>query len=189
MEDSTEQPMNLDKVDADAPAIFDTPTMETPPIETESVPPATESAKKNKSARKLRPIQGSGKQASVAQIRDLRLLTQFVKDFDLAIKQSEIDQYLGFKERTSRRLRKQKTKSELVAEGLLDRHPRADNAKKARECKGKNKPKKADAKMIETPMSAPLPQLEPVPEMLPHGYVHAQVLPAEFDPLLVPMSG
>ena len=187
MENLPEQTMHVDQVDADAPAIFDTPIVEAGPVQpdetgepTEPVPEEPVKKKKSKQSRKLRPIQGSGKQASVAQIRDLRLLTQFVKDFELKIKQSEIDQYLGFKERTSRRLRKQKTKSELVAEGLLDRHPRADNAKKARECKGKNKPKKTENK---PPIEQPI---EPAPEVLPHGY--AQALPAEYDPMLLPMS-
>lgn len=87
--------------------------------------------------RRLEPFR-EGKQASVAQIRDLRLLTRFVKDFELKIKQHEIDDYLGFSSRTSRRLRNGgPTKSELVAEGKLERHPRADNWKNGKEKKRK----------------------------------------------------
>lgn len=106
------------------------------------ITPVSESKpkKKKKSSsqqRRLEPFR-EGKQASVAQIRDLRLLTRFVKDFELKIKQHEIDDYLGFSSRTSRRLRNGgPTKSELVAEGKLERHPRADNWKNGKEKKRK----------------------------------------------------
>lgn len=147
---------------------------------------------KSKKARKLRIFEKTGPQASVAQIRDLRLLTQFVKDFDLNIKQREIDEYLGFKERTSRRLRKQKTKSELVAEGKLERHPRADNAKKALKVKAEKRQSKkksigeeeAVPVQPQLPLPDPAQQDPPVDPSLPEGYMEnwQHQLQGQFDP-------
>lgn len=79
--------------------------------------------------RTLQPFK-KGKHHSIIEIKILRAISQFVADFDLNVKQCEIDEYLGFKQRTSRRARTTKTKSELVLEGKLERHPRADNARK-----------------------------------------------------------
>lgn len=145
---------------------------------------------KSRKSRKLRIFEKTGPQASVAQIRDLRLLTQFVKDFDLNIKQREIDEYLGFKERTSRRLRKQKTKSELVAEGKLERHPRADNAKKALKVKAEKRQSKKKTPEQEVPVQPQLPlpdpaqQETPVDPSLPEGYMEnwQHQLQGQFDP-------
>lgn len=135
-------------IDPSSEPIVD-PTLEAPELPDNATPvtpvtPVTPSSdqkpKKKKSSsqqRRLEPFR-EGKQASVAQIRDLRLLTRFVKDFEIKIKQHEIDDYLGFSSRTSRRLRNGgPTKSELVAEGKLERHPRADNWKNGKEKKRK----------------------------------------------------
>lgn len=81
------------------------------------------------SHRTLQPFK-KGKHKSIIEVKILRAISQFVADFDLNVKQCEIDEYLGFKQRTSRRARTTKTKSELVLEGKLARHPRADNARK-----------------------------------------------------------
>ncbi|KAK5073531.1 hypothetical protein LTS08_002372 [Lithohypha guttulata] len=147
-----------------------------------------EPIQKSGKPRKLRIFEKTGPQASVAQIRDLRLLTQFVKDFELNIKQREIDEYLGFKERTSRRLRKQKTKSELVAEGKLERHPRADNAKKALKVKAAKRADKKKAAEVETQLPLQdqdqIQQEPPVDPALPDGYMEGwqNQLQGQFDP-------
>lgn len=163
-------------VDETAPPVTDDPMDETPTgnIDDEE---HDESIPTNLKPKKQRIFEKTGPQASVAQIRDLRLLTQFVKDFDLNIKQREIDEYLGFKERTSRRLRKQKTKSELVAEGKLERHPRADNAKKALKVKAEKRKKTGeDASAEPIDVDATMQGQEQVQQSaidpaLPNGYV------------------
>lgn len=119
--------------------------------------------------RKARVFEKTGKQASPAQIRDLRLLTKFVKDFDLDVKQREIDEYLGFKERTSRRLRKEKTRSELVAEGKIEKRNRTDKPRKSREHKSLE-PDSEIKKSAEKPVQEN-PHTQTVATPVPNGYV------------------
>lgn len=200
MASTQDQPNGNFAFDAEAPPIADHDMQEASGVQEEiegdvieeDVPEEGDepTSAKSKKARKLRIFEKTGPQASVAQIRDLRLLTQFVKDFDLNIKQREIDEYLGFKERTSRRLRKQKTKSELVAEGKLERHPRADNAKKALKVKAEKRQtkKKTTEEEVPIPPQLPLPdpaqQETPVDPSLPDGYMEnwQHQLQGQFDP-------
>lgn len=156
---------------ATAPELDDISALDTgAPVSVDNVPDGSTDVGTNQSSRKARIFEKTGKQASPAQIRDLRLLTKFVKDFDLDVKQRDIDEYLGFKERTSRRLRKEKTRSELVAEGKIEKRNRIDKPRKPRESKAS----KAEH-LVENPednlQKDKIATSQPTTAALPNGYV------------------
>ncbi|KAJ9617957.1 hypothetical protein H2203_009386, partial [Taxawa tesnikishii (nom. ined.)] len=66
---------------------------------------------------------------SVMDIKILRAVTDFNRQFECGVSQDDIDAFCGFKGRTSRYVRSHKTKSEELVDGDIDRHPRADNSR------------------------------------------------------------
>ena len=94
---------------------------------------------RSKHDRVLDPINGPALQSSVIQQVVLQEITAFCNEHVDGMKQKTIDQWCRVEPRTSRRWRQGEftTVSEAVAFGAIDRHPRADNARKTTDNDGK----------------------------------------------------